>query len=359
MPWLRTGSVAVNNGSTTVTGTGTNFAANSRVGDAFIGPDGRQYEVANVASASVISILPAYQGANATGAAYAVMPVQGYQKLLADQVRDWVNSYGPKMAALGTTGNYDVLPLEKGGTGTTTQIGARYALGVLNTSMGYISGLEAVWTGTNSLLIRPGAVYIPSLDRVVESRADIALNGQMPAQNSIYHLYAYENSSGVLAIEFNSVAPIKYTDSASHKTGDTSRRYLSSLLTNASGQLVRFYQRGDSMLYTDIGDGTGSPFLLFSSASSVPVTVNTRTMSPNTAWAVKGILVNLNAIGTLRISLWSVGTVSLTSHREIVRPGSGFTGEVLVDPDGTFNFVMTAGDASVAQFRANGYRFWR
>lgn len=117
MPWLRTGTVAVNNGSTTVTGTGTNFAANSRVGDAFIGPDGRQYEVANVASALVISILPAYQGANATGAAYAVMPVQGCQKLLADQVRDWVNSYGAKMAALGTTGNYEILPLAKGGTG--------------------------------------------------------------------------------------------------------------------------------------------------------------------------------------------------------------------------------------------------
>lgn len=359
MAWLRAGTVAVNNGSTTVTGTGTNFAANTRAGDAFIGPDGRQYEIANPASATVLSILPAYQGANATGAAYSVMPVQGYQKLLADQVRDWVNSYGPKMASLGTTGNYDVLPLEKGGHGATTPIGARYALGVVNASMGYIWGLEAVWTGTNSFLVRAGGAYIPSLDRVIESRADIVLNGQQPAQNSIYHLYAYENSSGSMAVEFNSVAPVKYTDSASYKGGDTSRRYLSSLLTNASGQIVRFYQRGDSMLYTDIGDGTGSPFLLFSSASSVPVTVNTRTMSPNTAWAIKGILVNLNTTGTLRISLPSVGTVSLTSHREIVRPATGFSGEILVDPDGAFSYLVTAGDANVAQFRANGYRFWR
>ncbi|MBK5416350.1 tail fiber domain-containing protein [Pseudomonas sp. TH31] len=30
-----------------------------------------------------------------------------------------MNTYGPKMAALGTTGNYDVLPLAKGGTGRT------------------------------------------------------------------------------------------------------------------------------------------------------------------------------------------------------------------------------------------------
>ncbi|WP_256580955.1 MULTISPECIES: phage tail fiber protein [unclassified Pseudomonas] len=130
MAWLRAGTVAVTNGSTTVTGTATGFAANTRVGDAFIGPDGRQYELVNVASDTVISITPAYQGVTASGAAYAIMPVQGYQKLLADQVRDWVNNYGAKMAALGTTGNYDILPVVKGGTGGTTQAAARSGLGL-------------------------------------------------------------------------------------------------------------------------------------------------------------------------------------------------------------------------------------
>lgn len=115
MVWLRVGSVAVNNGSTTVTGTNTGFAASVRNGDAFIGPDGRQYEVANVANDSVISILPAYAGATASGQVYAIVPVQGYQKGLADQVRGWVNTYGQKMAALGSTGNFEVLPVVKGG----------------------------------------------------------------------------------------------------------------------------------------------------------------------------------------------------------------------------------------------------
>ncbi|AZD07583.1 hypothetical protein C4K26_2180 [Pseudomonas chlororaphis] len=131
MAWLRTGTVAVTNGSTTVTGTGTGFAANTRVGDAFVGPDGRYYELGNVASDTVISIIPAYQGATVSGASYAIMPVQGYQKGLADQVRDWVNTYGAKMASLGTTGNYDVLPVSKGGTGGSTQADARNGLGLL------------------------------------------------------------------------------------------------------------------------------------------------------------------------------------------------------------------------------------
>lgn len=119
MVWQRAGTVSVQNGSTTVTGDGVDFAASSRVGDSFIGPDGATYEVANVASATVISILPAYKGATASGAAYAIMPVQGYDKMLSDAFNSLNNQFGPKLAALGTTGNYDILPTTKGGTGNT------------------------------------------------------------------------------------------------------------------------------------------------------------------------------------------------------------------------------------------------
>ncbi len=128
MVWQRSGTVAVQNGSTTVTGTNVDFAASSRNGDSFVGPDGATYEVSNVASATVISILPAYKGATASGAAYAIMPVQGYDKMLSDAFNNLNNQFGQKLAALGTTGNYDTLPISKGGTGATTQVGARAAL---------------------------------------------------------------------------------------------------------------------------------------------------------------------------------------------------------------------------------------
>lgn len=130
MVWQRSGTVAVQNGSTTVVGTNVSFAATSRVGDSFIGPDGVNYEVANVASGTVISILPAYKGPTVSGAAYAIMPVQGYDKMLSDAFNNLNNQFGPKLAALGTTGNYDTLPLNKGGTGATDQVGARAALGL-------------------------------------------------------------------------------------------------------------------------------------------------------------------------------------------------------------------------------------
>lgn len=130
MVWQRAGTVAVQNGSTTVVGSNADFAASSRNGDSFIGPDGATYEVSNVASSTVISILPAYKGPTVSGAGYAIMPVQGYDKMLSDAFNTLVNQFGTKLAALGTTGNYDTLPISKGGTGGTSQSDARTSLGI-------------------------------------------------------------------------------------------------------------------------------------------------------------------------------------------------------------------------------------
>lgn len=119
MPWYKSGTVSVTQNSNAVIGAGTAFIANSRVGDGFRGPDGRWYEVTNIASNTALSISPNYEGPTVAGGFYSIMPVQGYQKDLSDQVRAILNDYGEKLAALGTTGNYDILPPSKGGTGIT------------------------------------------------------------------------------------------------------------------------------------------------------------------------------------------------------------------------------------------------
>lgn len=132
MPWYRTGTVAITAGQTTVTGTGTNFSANARVGDAFQGPDGRWYEVTNITSATVLSILPSYQGATVTAGAYGLAPMQGYVKESADRLRQLVDQFGSVIAGLGSVSTENVVPVAKGGTGATTAAGARAALGAMS-----------------------------------------------------------------------------------------------------------------------------------------------------------------------------------------------------------------------------------
>lgn len=161
MAWLRGGTVAVTNGSTTVVGTNADFAANSRIGDGFIGPDGFNYEIGNVASATVISIIPAYKGATASGAAYAIIPVQGYPKALADAFNNINLQWGTKLAALGTTGNYDVLPLAKGGTGRSdgkaffSEVGVQAAAASFN-SPGMYLGWNASTVGEGHFVVNRG-----------------------------------------------------------------------------------------------------------------------------------------------------------------------------------------------------------
>jgi hypothetical protein len=165
MPWYRAGSVSITAGQNTVTGTGTNFSTNVRVGDAFQGPDGRWYEVTNIASATVLSILPAYQGATVGAGAYGLAPMQGYVKESADRLRQLVDQFGATLALFGgattapvlrqnigaaargansditsLTGLTTALSVAQGGTGGKTQAEARTGLGLKAAAVADIVG---------------------------------------------------------------------------------------------------------------------------------------------------------------------------------------------------------------------------
>ncbi len=311
MPWHRLGTVSVTQNSPTVTGVSTAFAANTRVGDAFIGPDGRLYELANVASDTVISISPPYIGATASNATYAIAPVQGYQKALSDEVRSWVNSYGPKMASLGSTGNYEILPLSKGGTGATNQadartalgidavtpiakggtgastpLNARTALGVLSAGKGYIDGLLPVRVSGNALNILPGAAYVPGINDVITAPL-LSLSGLALAPSTWYYLYLW-NNNGNASVEIVTTVPSEvYSGNARVKSTDTSRRFIGALLTNASGNLIPFWVTADNFLnYQDTT--TVTPFRCVSGATqATPTAVSLASAVPMTSRSVR------------------------------------------------------------------------
>lgn len=130
MPWYKAGTVSVAQNSSTVTGAGTSFIANSRVGDAFRGPDGGWYEVTNIASDTALSIAPNYQGANNSSGVYALAPMQGYVKQSADALRSLVNQFGGVLAVLGTD---------------PTLVGVRSALNLADTG-GLLEGTNKYYT---------------------------------------------------------------------------------------------------------------------------------------------------------------------------------------------------------------------
>lgn len=86
MAWCDAGTVNVTASSVTVTGIGTKWLAGARQGEAFVAPDGRLYEVLNIASDTSLTLTKPYRGATATDQQYALAPMQGYVKELADRV---------------------------------------------------------------------------------------------------------------------------------------------------------------------------------------------------------------------------------------------------------------------------------
>ncbi|MBI6666927.1 peptidase S74 [Pseudomonas syringae] len=148
MPWYKAGTVSVTQNSNAVIGNNTAFISNGRVGDGIRLPDGGWYEVTNIASDTAISISPNYQGASNNAGGYALAPLQGYVKESADALRALVNKFGTQLAALGTTGNYDILPVTKGGTGRTDGRALFSEVGVQQASALY--NVQGMYMGWNS-----------------------------------------------------------------------------------------------------------------------------------------------------------------------------------------------------------------
>ena len=93
MAWYKTGTVSVTNGSTTVTGSGTNWIAGANVGEGFQGPDGEIYEITAIGSATSLTLASGYGGSTASGVTYAIVPTHALTASLASSVADLISDY--------------------------------------------------------------------------------------------------------------------------------------------------------------------------------------------------------------------------------------------------------------------------
>jgi hypothetical protein len=101
MSWYTTGTVSVTNNSATVTGSGTAWVANVLVGEAFIGPDGRTYEITDVVSNTSMTIAPNYLGTNQSGQAYTIVPVRGIDRQNQSLLTELITNYQSVVLGIG------------------------------------------------------------------------------------------------------------------------------------------------------------------------------------------------------------------------------------------------------------------
>ncbi|MDI3399671.1 hypothetical protein QLG12_15765 [Pseudomonas sp. V88_4] len=407
MPWYKSGTVSVTQNSSAVIGAGTAFLANGRVGDAFRGPDGNWYEVVNIASDTALAISPSYQGSTATGGVYALAPMQGYVKDSADSLRALMNQFGSVLAVLGNTGttegvraalnlsSSDGLPegavnkyMTGSGVRNTTLTGlvvpdpaaisgtdpiltafgklqaqaSQNAAAAANASKQgvgkeYIEGLRMKWVSANSISVTTGIASIPSGGAPLIVPAAITVSGLTLSASTMYHVYLYSNA-GVPAIEVSTTAPVLYSGTARAKSGDTSRRYIGSVLSKTANTLMKFTHAGDRIAYGE--NLFGAPFLLVSGAVIVAQTVSCLTVVPVTASHLSCLFQNAATDSIARLGNPDLqAPVSSSAHSFFVLAGGSYYCDLPLSSTQSFQWRHDGAASALFNVYANGYLFER
>lgn len=181
----------------------------------------------------------------------------------------------------------DVIPVKRR---DTTSLGEfevtdRAPMRFLQLPKGYIDGLKMEWVSGTSLRVTSGAAYVPGLDRVLELPAAVTKAGLSLSASTWYHVYGYLNS-GVPDIEVSTTSPgSPYYGTARSKSGDPSRRYIGSIKSNASSEIIPFghYPLSNEVKYrNNVSDN-----LLVNTATTVPIVFSLAPLVPLTSRIVQ------------------------------------------------------------------------
>ncbi|MHB1273603.1 MAG: hypothetical protein ACYCZD_12715 [Rhodanobacter sp.] len=228
---------------------------------------------------------------------------------------------------------------------------------------GYIDGLQMQWVSATAVTVSHGAAYVPSLGRVMRVPNAIALTGLTLTASTFYHLYLYDNV-GTPSVECVTTAPdASYNGTARAKTGDTSRRYIGSVLTDAGGNIYSFRHSNNVVAYREAI--SYAPFTVASGfAATVPTNVSCAGCVPPTGFRAQ-IHYDNNSQQQLvfgnsecNFTLASSFFLHLTSALPV-----GFTERILLelplDSSQQFQTMYVAAPGSTAAFRVLSYTYER
>ncbi len=222
---------------------------------------------------------------------------------------------------------------------------------------GYIDGLVMTWVNGTALTVTSGAAYIPSLSRVLRAPSDIAKTGLSLSASTWYHVYLFLNGS-TPDIEIVTTNPsATYNGTSRSKSGDTSRRYIGSILTDSSGSMYMFLHSSSSSEINYVLNTGVAPFRVVSNGSaSTPTMMNLSGLMPITADIGSFKLTNLATTPTVQVFLDSSGTTSLfnASAGQSLFCYSAAPGRVLY-----YAYAGAPSGSSFAYFDVRGYRFSR
>ncbi len=138
----------------------------------------------------------------------------------------------------------------------------------------YIDGLELAFVTGTSVTLRAGSAWVEGLGYALEATADITKSGLSLLANTWYYAYVFSNA-GTPDFELSTTAPAEpYSAFARSKMGDTTRRLVGSLKTDASGNMPRIVAegRGGNPFVRYLKDHTVAPFRVLTGGTATTLT---------------------------------------------------------------------------------------
>ncbi len=227
------------------------------------------------------------------------------------------------------------------------------------TPAGYIDGLKMVWNSATSISVTSGTCYIQGSSAVISFPSTLTLSGLSLTASTWYHLYGYLNS-GTPAIELVTTAPAAaYSGTALSKTGDTSRRYIGSIRTDASGNVYNFFQEGNIVTY--LASNGAAPFLVITGGNATtPTSVSCSSIVPLTSRIAIATSRNLDPGSSILLATSDCGfTLSGSLFLNNIPPGSGTCGFISTDSNQAFLYVYGTAPTGSFVSRVSGYIYER
>ena len=177
-------------------------------------------------------------------------------------------------------------------------------------SSGSILGLTMEYLGVASVRLYGGSCHVQSSDVMVQIQTqDLTIAGIQPF--TAYHLYV-DGAGSTPAAVFSTAAPsAPFAGNARSMTGNTARRYIGTVITNASAQIHRFQQNGDEVSYLT---NNANPFRVLSGGTAaVRTAVSLSNIVPPTANYAQVMIIN-NANEQLFVDIPELGNVGAVSR---------------------------------------------
>ncbi|MET0649362.1 MAG: hypothetical protein ABW208_22355 [Pyrinomonadaceae bacterium] len=225
----------------------------------------------------------------------------------------------------------------------------------------FISGLKVEWLSATGVRVGQGAAYIPGRGLVTLAASKDKTGLSLTASNW-FHLYLYDNA-GTVDVEVSTSGPVNYFGSAWTKLSDTSRRYLGSIRTDASGNVFNFTHNPATGLVLYRAQIFAAPFQLLSAgAATTRTTVSASSLVAATSRLLLAYVQNTtpNANGYFGNSEDSITTLGTGGGLGIIENGEREEMLLPLNSSQAFQYAMTPAPSSGGAYvTARGYYFER